>query len=96
MSEDTPDLMNLAKQASQRSGFIAQPLLSYQEAHKLTNEQLAEAVGVPVEHLGILALCPLPKEVSDIAIIAKYVQADVFQLTTWLQQNGVWQAEEKK
>lgn len=88
MSEDTPDLMNLAKQASQHSGFIAQPLFRYQEANHLTDVQLAEVVGVPVEHLALLALCRLPIQESDIAIIAKYVQADVFQLTTWLMQNA--------
>jgi hypothetical protein len=82
----TPDLMRLARQARTRPGFLAEPLFAYQDAHALTDEQLAAEVGVPVEQLKHLALCQVPASDEDIATIADHVQADTHLFSDWIKR----------
>jgi hypothetical protein len=82
----TPDLMRLARQARTRPGFLAEPLFAYQDAHTLTDEQLAAEVGVSVEQLKHLALCQVPASDEDIATIADHVQADARLLSDWIER----------
>lgn len=82
--EYQPDLMNLARLARKRWGFIAKPLFAYQDAHQLSDEELAQAVGVPFDQLSHLALCELPKSEGDVAIIVAHVKADGPTLSAWL------------
>jgi len=82
--EYQPDLLNLARLARKREGFLAKPLFAYQDAYHLSDEELARAVGVPVDQLSYLALCGLPHSEGDVAIIVAHVQADGPTLSAWL------------
>jgi hypothetical protein len=83
--EYQPDLMNLARLARKREGFIAKPLFAYQDARQLSDEELALAVGVPVDQLSHLALCGLPQKDADVATIVAHVKADGPTLSAWLK-----------
>lgn len=82
----SPDLMRLARQARTRPGFLAEPLFAYQDAHALTDEQLAAEIGVQVEQLKHLALCQVPTSDTDITTIANHVQANASRLTDWFRR----------
>jgi hypothetical protein len=83
--EYQPNLMNLARLARKREGFLAKPLFAYQDAHQLSDEELARAVGVPVDQLSHLALCGLPQKDADVATIVAHVKADGPTLSAWLK-----------
>jgi hypothetical protein len=82
--EYQPDLMNLARLARKREGFLAKPLFGYQDARQLSDEELARAVGVSVDQLSHLALCGLPQSEGDVATIIAHVKADGPTLSAWL------------
>ena len=84
--EYQPNLMNLARQAAKRQGFIGGPLFAYQDRLELSDEQLASAVGVAVDQLPHLALCTLPKSQEDIVTIARHGNANLSVLMTWLEK----------
>lgn len=86
VAASTPDLMRLPKPVRSQGGVLAEPLLAYQKAHALTDEQLAAEVGVPVEQLKRLALCQVPASEHAIATIACAVQADACQLSNWIER----------
>ncbi len=81
-----PDLMRLARRARMRPGLLAEPLFAYQDAHQLSDEQLAAEVGAPVEQLKHLALCEVPTTAEDLATIASYAQADASRLSDWCER----------